>query len=353
MRQLTALALLCSLLITAARADAVEVGVFYYPGWKTAGGFWKDIQGLPGSRSPGTPWPDREPMLGYYPEEQPWVAEKQIDQAARYGIDFFAYDWYWDGKQTVDDHAVRNYLAAPNRAKLRFCILWANHSAVPASLAEYDGMVDYWITAYFRQPTYYRIDGKPVVFIFSYDQLDGNAKKFGQTIKSLLARANAAVAAKGLNGVYFVLTANGLPNNDLEGWLAFLGFSAYTGWNYAETRGARVADYDLMVDAYLDYYRAAAGTARKLPYIVPASPGWDSRPWFGVSAVVRSDPTPEKFERMLLGAKKLLDDPVTRPKVLMIEAWNEFGEGSYIEPTKKWGFRYLEALRKIFKPAVK
>jgi hypothetical protein len=36
------------------------------------------------------------------------------------------------------------------------------------------------------------------------------------------------------------------------------------------------------------------------------------------------------------------------PKILMIEAWNEFGEGSYIEPTKKWGFGYLEAIKKAF-----
>ena len=35
----------------------------------------------------------------------------------------------------------------------------------------------------------------------------------------------------------------------------------------------------------------------------------------------------------------------------MIEARNEFGEGAYIEPTKKWGMRYLETIKKVFKPA--
>ena len=32
----------------------------------------------------------------------------------------------------------------------------------------------------------------------------------------------------------------------------------------------------------------------------------------------------------------------------MICCWNEFGEGSYVEPTKRDGFAYLERIRKIF-----
>jgi len=53
---------------------------------------------------------------------------------------------------------------------------------------------------------------------------------------------------------------------------------------------------------------------------------------------------------MLRGAKQFMDSNASVPKILMIEAWNEFGEGSYIEPTKKWGFSYLEAIKKVFTP---
>lgn len=51
---------------------------------------------------------------------------------------------------------------------------------------------------------------------------------------------------------------------------------------------------------------------------------------------------------MLRGAKKLMDSHESSPKILMIEAWNEFGEGAYIEPTKKWEFKYLETVKKVF-----
>lgn len=109
------------------------------------------------------------------------------------------------------------------------------------------------------------------------------------------------------------------------------------------------ADYQAMVETYLDFYIAAKTTKGALPYITPASPGWDSRPWNGTSAVVRGNPTPEKFKQMLLGAQQLIDSNKSGiPNIIMIEAWNEFGEGAYIEPSKKWGFDYLNTIKQIF-----
>jgi len=117
-------------------ALATDVGVFYFPGWHSQSRNWKDLKGLPDSRSPNIPWPDREPLLGYYAEEDIKVAIKHIDLANQYGITFFSYDWYWDGKTTSLSHSIDNYLKAPNNAKVKFSILWANHSAVPKSLKE-------------------------------------------------------------------------------------------------------------------------------------------------------------------------------------------------------------------------
>lgn len=351
MRQRLVLVVFCSaffVLSAVYSASAIDIGVYYYPGWKSDYINWKDIKGAPGSRSPGKPWPDRQPLLGYYPEEEPWVAEKHIAWAAQYGITFFTYDWYWDGSKPEYDHALKNYLQAKNKNKLKFSLLWAYHIAVIKNLKEYDDMVNYWINNYFSQPTYYRIDDKPAVFIFSYDQLEANAKAIGETTKSLLARADYLATQKGHKGIYFVVTTNAAPSDSVERMFRDIGFSSYTGWNYVESLGSRTDDYDVMVNAYLNNYAAASRTAHALPYIVPASPGWDSRPWSGNAAVIRHNPTPDKFARMLKGAKQLMDTDDKIPKILMIEAWNEFGEGSYIEPTKKWGFSYLEKIKTIF-----
>ena len=328
-----------------------EIGVFYYPGWSSTFNWWNDIQGLPGSRSPGIPWPDRVPLLGYYLEEQTAVADKHIEWASRYGITFFAYDWYWDGSRPQYDDALQSHLRSGNASKLKFTLLWANHFDTPRSLIDFDAMVAYWIAQYFNQPNLYTIDGKPAIFIFTHDQLDKNALAFGETARSLLARADRTAQAAGFKGIYFIATTNAQPSSGLEAYCLAEGYQAYTGWNYVASLDASlIADYRSMVDTYLNFYNAAAATNATLPYIATVSPGWDDRPWQGSasSAYVRENNTPEKFKKMLLGARSYLESTSTGPNILMIEAWNEFGEGAYLEPTRKWGMQYLEAVKSVF-----
>ncbi len=329
-------------------ASATDIGAFYFPGWYSQSGYWKDLKGLPDSRSPNVPWPDREPLLGYYAEEDVKVADQHIEWASQFGVTFFAYDWYWDGKSTYLNHAVDNFIKAPNNSKLKFSLLWANHSVVPRSLKEFDDMVDYWMKHYLAHPQFYRIEGKPVIFVFSNGQLETDANKFGWSANALLKRADDFAKVGGLSGIYFVATTNARPSDAIEAGLSAQGFSAYTGWNYVAARDASpVADYQSMVDTYLDFYGSAKSTKGILSYIAPASPGWDSRTWGG--KLLRENPTPEKFKQMLIGAKDLVGSNKSNiPNILMIEAWNEFGEGAFIEPTQKWGFEYLQVIRSTF-----
>ena len=40
--------------------------------------------------------------------------------------------------------------------------------------------------------------------------------------------------------------------------------------------------------------------------------------------------------------------PEGHPRLITINSWNEWTEGSYLEPDEKSGFGYLEAIRKVF-----
>jgi hypothetical protein len=91
-----------------------------------------------------------------------------------------------------------------------------------------------------------------------------------------------------------------------------------------------------------------------LPLLLPLCGGWDSRPWHGENHLVRFGRTPELFERHLRDARRLLDAQPPNPralKMVLVEAWNEWGEGSYIEPHKEFGFGYLDATRTVFTDA--
>jgi hypothetical protein len=87
-----------------------------------------------------------------------------------------------------------------------------------------------------------------------------------------------------------------------------------------------------------------------LPDITAAMMGWDSRPW-KETPFFWSDNTPEKFRDLCRRAKALMDaGPGTGPaaNTLIFCCWNEFGEGHYIEPTRGYGFDYLDVIREVF-----
>ena len=89
---------------------------------------------------------------------------------------------------------------------------------------------------------------------------------------------------------------------------------------------------------------------------LPVTGGWDSRPWHGENELIRFGRTPVLFKQHLIDARKFLEERRTSPgagKSVIIEAWNEWGEGSYIEPHQEFGFGYLDAIRDVFTAASK
>jgi len=61
--------------------------------------------------------------------------------------------------------------------------------------------------------------------------------------------------------------------------------------------------------------------------------------------MVRTHSRPEKFYEMCQRAKDYVDPKLN---AVIVECWNEFGEGTYIEPTTQFGFGYLDALCTAF-----
>jgi hypothetical protein len=196
------------------------------------------------------------------------------------------------------------------------------------------------------------MDGKPVVFVFSTKDLAAQAKGFGSTTQQLLADAQQRARDAGLPGFYFVAGLTG-DTPDLLRDAKSMGYSAVSEYNLHAPAGqqANLAhSYKELSAAYASHWRQFASIS-SLPAILPMTAGWDRRPWGGTYDVRHDQcmPTLDEFKTHLIdGRKAILDLKQPGPKLGVICCWNEFGEGSFVEPTSKQGKARLEEILEVF-----
>jgi hypothetical protein len=334
-------------------ADKYQVGVYYYPGWSPE---------IKGPKTPDT-WndirrfPDREPELGWYHDGKKDTLDRQLKWMAEHAIDFSVFDWYWENGRPAKETSVRAYLASEQRKNVKYALLWANHTAEPRSLEEWDALSDFWIANHLKNPEYLKVDGKPVLIIFSPEVLSAQAKVIGKPVAQLLDRTRDKARKAGLAGVYFVLCVPAVEFW-VKGFAPKAGFDALTAYNYhfgvsgdPAHRSRASESFDELDQGYRTQWKWILSNS-SLPYFVPMTSGWDRHPWSETGLRTKHDDsmsTPPEFETHLRAGKSVMDaHPEKTKRIGIMCCWNEYGEGSYIEPTKRDGKKYLERVRKVF-----
>ena len=327
-----------------------DIGIFYFPGWSLYS-HWDPIRNFP----------DRMPALGYYAEGYPQVLDWQIKWAVEHGINFFAVDWFWFGAGQAappgeqPNNFLQAYSASVYHDYVQFCIAYANNSAgdTAGSIKEFLSITQAWINEYFSQPTYYKINAIPVVFVLTPGQLDAN---LGGSSKQALDAARQLAASQGLKGIYFIASGNGgFESPSQQAQLLADGYDAITAYNYGPDVGTSDPDegpYSSTVPGYESLWTSLTA-ASTVPYYLPTGTNWDPRPdkpyqyGTGMYTFVETGATPSQYQTMLQAAKARIDAG-KNPPILMVDAWNELGEGHWSEPTAGLGFSYLDAVRSVF-----
>jgi hypothetical protein len=132
------------------------------------------------------------------------------------------------------------------------------------------------------------------------------------------------------------------------------GFDAMTGYGYygvpfdsaLEWCGGHSVPYSEVLRQYENRWGSYVEKAY-LPYIPPIGSNWDSRPRHGERAAVVSDYTPDNFRRMCTLSRRYIGTGKAM-SMAIVEAWNEWGEGSFIGPDQQYRFGFLDALREVF-----
>ncbi|MGQ9820582.1 MAG: glycoside hydrolase family 99-like domain-containing protein [Thermogutta sp.] len=318
-----------------------DIGVFYFPGWDSMSR-WQPILG----------YPMRKPLLGWYDESDPECADWQIKWAVEHGIKFFMVDWYWCQGNRHLEHWLHNaYMKSRFRPYLQWAVMWANHNPPNThSTEDWRQVTQYWIDNYFKMEEYYRIDGRPAVFIWAPGNIRNDVGGSEEAAK-LYAMSQEMARQAGLPGIYFVA----MSSHDSEAACRQLkaeGYEAFTSYHgfqiAAQNAGSQRFPFSEVVATSPEVWQQADARASGLLYMPIVDTGWDSQPWHGTSALVITDRTPEAFGALCREARRYAHQ--TGKRIIAIGPWNEWGEGSYIEPCAERGFRDLEELRRAFCP---
>ena len=313
----------------------------------------------------------RLPLWGYEMDDDPQVMERWIDTATSHGVNTFVFDWYWFGNGPFLESSLNNgFLKAKNNSKMQFYIMWANHdvkhnywnvhkytddtSLLWTGVVDDENfkiIVDRVISQYFKQPNYLKIDGQPVFSVFSVDNL---LKSFGgsvQETRKALDYFREEVKKAGFPGLHIQWNQGGGSVMSKEAATQFsekvteMGFNSVAMYNM----GGLHEDY-LVYGANSIKIRTQMDSILNVPLFPCVSIGWDDTPRFpakGIKDVVHYHNTPASFETLLSKAREYADSHPEQPKLITINAWNEWVEGSYLLPDMLHGFGYLEAVKKV------
>jgi hypothetical protein len=356
-----------------------QVAVYYFPNWHPCA--WTEPRYGPGQsewvavqnavpRFPGHKQP-KVPLWGYEDESDPAVMEKKIAAAADHGVDAFLFDWYWwENGPSLEAALEKGYFGAANRDRVQFAIMWANHR--PVSRQTFDQAVDHIVNDYFPLPSYWKVEGRPYFSIYELHTLiagleTGGAGSTGvdETLRAIDSLREKTLKA-GFPGLHFNGVEWGLRNLpdasfEAQNWMIdHLGIDSVTDYvwvHHAETPGFPENDYlEVAGKAYADWDRFSSGY--RVPYHPNVTMGWDSWPRVPVekpfepgaypaTPLITANP-PAAFRTALEQARRWLERPEISQKILTVNAWNEWTEGSYLEPDTEYGLGYLEAIRDVF-----
>lgn len=322
---------------------------------------------------PGHYQPDAPLNDNYYNLLEKETMVWQADIAKKYGISGFCFYHYYfkDGKKILEKPA-ENLLQWQD-IDMPFCFDWANESwarkwgkfkpgisvnvwnkvvdldATPGPKEEiileqtYGDAKDWenhfkYLLPFFQDKRYIKNDGKPV-FIFHIPEEILCLQEMTELWRELAHQA-------GLPGLFLIGTMLNPYKPSPPCLDAGISHFHYNAQYFVKNRSQRgdlpSDDYSLLCDAALSY-NIELPDGRPSYYCLGT--GFDNTPRWGNKGYVITDPSAKKFGNTL---KKMVGISNDRGwEFLFLNAWNEWGEGMHLEPSKKDGFAYLDAVKEV------
>lgn len=354
----------------------VRVAAYVYPGWHP-------IPERDQSFHPGfTEWElvadcrprflehaqPKVPLLGAYDDRDPREVGRRVRLVRDYGVDALVYGLFWcRGKRVFEDALNLGFLGSSEGSQMPFGLMWANRMPrrvlpvtkanapviaeerrVRSDVEDFAALIA-TVAKYFRRDNYLRVDGKCYFSIF--DSTFFISEMGVDKARLAIETARSWLRTHGYPELHLAAID---PAPHVIDHVAKIGFDSVTHYVLLpDWKGPKVQDYAKCAERRArqwSEYEQRSG----LTYMPSVSPGWDASPRaadFGRerpgrypwSPVVTGE-HPELFHEALrrgltYNSPLRIDDPLT-----FIASMNEWSEGHYLEPDKRFGFGWLQAV---------
>ena len=334
-------------------------------------------------------YPARASIMGTYNEAYDVATDWQIKMAVEHGISFLQPCWYRlannEGASTVMasyDQLLQSIAnSATYRNSIKFSIDWINVGTGlggASGVADFvNNLVPYWINTYFSKSNYLKFGGKPVLAIYDFETFISQMGSLANA-QSAIQSFRKAVSKAGFAGLILETQQSGsttpadhwVVGNDPRG--VDVKFGNYYTKDYAHTNAdAAAAGFDFAFAYHLPSFTDlmvsqtptdAQATSEQeqawsnwlqysaLPTIVTASMGWNAAPWSENNISWKL--TTADYQSLLVSAKSAMSARRSGmpTNMVLLDNWNEYGEGHYIAPTKGDSYGYLDAVGAVFSP---
>jgi len=290
--------------------------------------------------------------LGFYDLRVPEVQRRQIELAKEYGIYGFCYHHYWFGGKRLLERPFAQVLS-DKTLDFPFCLCWANenwtrrwdgqeHEILMAQDHSPKDDIEFIkdIEPALRDSRYIRIEGRPVLIVYRVTLLPeprATARRWRDYCKSV-----------GIGDLYLVVAQSfGITDPQPYGFDAAVEFPPHGVLApcineslsiFNPNHKGFIYDYRYMVDF------ARQRTTPKYKLFRTVMPSWDNearRPGQGNVFHYSSPALYQNWLKSVCEYSEAVHN--SEERLVFVNAWNEWAEGTHLEPDRRYGYAYLQA----------
>ena len=305
---------------------------------------------------PGHYQPHLPGELGFYDLRVLEVQKRQIELAKQYGIYGFSFYYYWFAGKRLLERPIDQFLNH-KEMDFPFCLIWANENwtrrwdglendiliqqiHTPKTDIEFIKSVE----PYLSDERYIRFGNRPVLIVYRVGLMPD--------AEATASRWREYCIKHSLGDPYLIAAQTfGFEDPRPVGFDAAIQFPPHNQHfspRFLINSSVKFANpnYDSCLFSYPELIKYKENELEDAPFTLfkTVFPGWDNEPRKPGRGTIFTESTPDLYKRWLqVACRWTLINHSPNERFVFINAWNEWGEGAYLEPDRRFGYAYLQA----------